>query len=206
MKNKTAILILAAGGSRRMKRPKQLLAWKATTLLGNAIEQATGTGDNDVFVVLGANYEKIKESIAKYPITPLFHENWNLGIGSSLSFGIKELEKYKNYTHVLILLADQPFVLTSYLNELLQSAEQNKSKIISSLYTTKFGVPAVIPKAYFEDLKKLSGDRGAKKILEKYASESISVSNNLILSDVDSIEDYLASLRKLTLQVDSKNK
>jgi len=105
-----ALLILAAGESRRMgNKIKQLLPWKNTTLLGNAINQAKKTEVRDIFVVLGANIKEIKTTLDDESITILENNNWKSGMGSSIVTGIRHLNSSNHkYDGALVILTDQP--------------------------------------------------------------------------------------------------
>ena len=185
---KTVILILAAGSSSRMGEPKQLLPFKNTTLLGNAIEQAKNSKSNAVFCVLGANEEIIKKSIENYKIETIFNPNFKNGLSSSIVAGIHHLST-KNFDSVLIMLADQPSVNSEYLNNLIKTSINNPSKITASNYQNKMGVPAIFPKSYFQKLLNLKGDKGAKVLLNENHSEIIKM-NPFNLTDIDTKEDY----------------
>ena len=185
---KTAILILAAGSSSRMEKPKQLLLYKHTTLLGWAIEQAQNSIANNVFCVLGANAEIIEKEIEKSNSNIIYNPNFKDGLSSSIVAGIHHL-KIKNFDLVLIMLADQPNVNSSYLNELIKASEENPLKIIASNYGKKVGVPAIFPKNYFQQLLKLKGDKGAGEFLTQHNSEIIKMKPfNLI--DIDTPKEY----------------
>jgi len=87
MNKNITILILAAGASSRMGEAKQLLPWRDTTLLGNAISTAKTSRANEVLIVLGANADTIKAEVISKNITFLENKLWNLGLGSSISCG-----------------------------------------------------------------------------------------------------------------------
>jgi len=80
-----AVVILAAGASKRMHSPKQLLSWDKNTLIAHAIETALKLEVKEVIVVLGANYQFIEQEIKHYPITILNNKDWALGLGKSLA-------------------------------------------------------------------------------------------------------------------------
>ena len=185
---KTAILILAAGSSSRMGKPKQLLPYKNTTLLGIAIEQAQKSNVNAVFCVLGANAEIIEKSIEKHQIETIYNPNYKDGLSSSIVTGIDYLST-KDFDAVLILLADQPKITSSFLNQLLKTSEENIAKIIACNYDKNIGVPAIFPKKYFVELLKLKGDKGAKDLLKKYQTEIITM-KPFDLIDIDTKKDY----------------
>lgn len=190
-KNKTAILILAAGASQRMGKIKQLLPWKNTTLLGNAIAQAKGIKSIAIFVVLGANACEIKEEIDFTDIQILENLNWKNGLGSSLAISVSEIDKlYVNYNTLLVILADQPLIDTKYLENLLVLFNTSGKKIAATQYKNGVGVPAIFSDHYFEALKKLNVDFGAKALLKKYIEDVASNSPKGKEKDVDTWEDY----------------
>ena len=188
----TAILILAAGSSSRMGKVKQLLPYKHTTILGWAIEQAQTSIAEEVFCVLGANSESIKESIEEYKVTTVLNPDYKKGLSSSIACGIKEL---LDKEAVLITLADQPMITNTYLNQLLDALHENPDKIIVSNYGTSVGVPAVFPKKYYGDLLLLEGDKGAKNFLNHRVSDSVKI-GTADLTDIDLPEDYSKLKRK----------
>ena len=101
----------AAGASKRMQSPKQHLKWGNSSLLEHTINIALKTRKQDVFLVLGANYQLIYERIAQSNITILNNENWKKGLGSSIAFATHHiLESDTNYNATLFMLADQPFI------------------------------------------------------------------------------------------------
>ncbi len=191
MKSNVAILILAAGESSRMGRPKQLLRWKHTTLLGHAIETAKKTDSKDVFVVLGANSEEIQNVISNVDIHILENKNWNMGMGVSVATGIAYLlQEYKSLDGVLIMLCDQPFISSDYLNRLLGTFEVGDYGIVATMYNKKAGVPAVFDKKYFSMLSKLNGDTGARHVLDQYESDTMAINPDGKEQDLDTPEDY----------------
>ncbi len=191
MKPTTAMVILAAGSSSRMQLIKQLLPWKKTTLLGNAIEQGLQSNVDAVYVVLGANAAKIKEQISKYPIQIMEHENWQQGIGSSIAYAIKYFKQNKlDFNSVLITLADQPFINASYYNLLIAQSLAFKEKIIASSIDNKPSVPAIFDAYFFDKLLQLKKDKGAKRLMKSVSEDVFIVNSDINLLDVDTIEVY----------------
>ncbi|HMC01970.1 MAG TPA: nucleotidyltransferase family protein [Flavobacteriaceae bacterium] len=186
-----AILILAAGESKRMGTPKQLLKWKNTTLLGHTI-QVSETLNLKTFVVLGANFEEIKNSISSRSIQILNHENWKNGLGSSIAFGVDYIFKNElDIEAILIVLADQPLINSEYLNSMISVFEKGKNQIIASSYKDgKKGVPVLFDKIYFKELAQLSNDKGAKRLIEKYTDKVVLLNAESMVSDIDTLEDY----------------
>jgi molybdenum cofactor cytidylyltransferase len=189
---KIAILVLAAGGSSRMGRPKQLLDWKGKSLLQHTIDRAKNGNGDEVLVVLGSDYELIKSQINTEGITILKHSNWKNGLGSSIAFGIDYIQKsLSDMDGALIMLADQPFVDTNYLNLMIETFRSNEAKIVASLYPNKkMGVPAIFNKRYFIELAQLNMDKGAKEILSKYSDQLSFLDATSLVVDLDTMEDY----------------
>ncbi len=192
MSNHCAILILAAGASRRMNGIKQILPFNDTTLLGNAIKEAKNSKAKSIFCILGANIEKIKSIVSFEEIDIIYNENWDEGIGVSIAKGVAFItEKAQEIDAILIILADQPYVNSSYLDALIKQHLLNIDKIIATDYEAKTGVPAIFPKNYFSELLKLNGDNGAKVILNNL------INVELCTSKVNTLDiDYPSDIPK----------
>jgi len=151
--NHIAHIILAAGSSSRMGSPKQLLPWKSGSLIEHELRKSMQIEQLTTYVVLGANFEIIKKEITHFPVHVLRNENWHLGMGTSISFGVQHILNAKRmYDALLITLVDQPFVDIEHLNSLILGYTQNQDKIIATEMKDVMGVPAIFPKEYFEEL------------------------------------------------------
>lgn len=198
MKN-IAFLVLAAGKSSRMKTPKQLVKIGNNFLLEFVLSKAKDINSNHVYCVLGANSALIRREISSSNIHFIHNPNFNDGLSASIVSGVSQLKiKTQNYEAVLILLGDQPAIEKEYLNAMISLFSEDKSKIIASNYNGKLGVPAIFPKSYFPKLKQLSGDFGAKDILNKN-NDVISFNKQTNFIDLDTakdIQDFKRSLLK----------
>lgn len=185
-----AVLILAAGASTRMEGgPKQLLPWKNTTLLGHSIEQAKKLSDL-VFVVLGAHADEIKE-IVPNTVEIIHNPNWKEGMGTSISAGVEHIKNTDSSpSGLLIMLADQPFLDSSYLSNIKAEFEKGEHKIVATAYGKKLGVPAIFHPSLFLELSKLNQDVGARHIIEKYKSDTIPIFPNGKQIDIDTENEY----------------
>ena len=188
MKNKIAIIILAAGSSSRLGEPKQLLELNGKTLLQKAIEIGLEVSDS-VTVVLGANKKIIQPTISDYPSQMAFNENWKEGMSSSIQIGMESLEDDK-YDGVLIMLCDQPFVDVLLLKEIISVFVKTKQTIVASTYNEKIGVPALFGSSFFEKLKNLKGQGGAKALMMSHLDEVERVVFEKGEIDVDTQEDW----------------
>ncbi|ANW97333.1 hypothetical protein AXE80_13970 [Wenyingzhuangia fucanilytica] len=198
MISSTAFLILAAGGSARMQEPKQLLPFKNEMLLTHTIKQVLGVSKQHVFVVLGANYKSISKTIQGFSIEVLQHLKWEKGIGSSIAFGVSQIQKKNKYQRIVIVLSDQPEVCSKDLEQVLENHIINKNKITVTACYNYTGVPAVFDKDFFEELKKLSDDTGAKSIIKRNQCQVSHFKIDKEILDIDTSDDYDKMLKKLT--------
>ncbi len=168
-----AVLILAAGASRRMGRPKQLLPWKNQPLIRYVTEQALALSKRPVLVITGAYSDMVCQALQDKPVELAHCADWASGMGHSLAFGIARLEVlYPEVSGVMVLLSDQPLVKTEYLERLsAEFTKQGAKGIVASSYAQTLGPPLVFYRDFFPALKALQGDRGARMLLERFASE-----------------------------------
>ncbi len=183
------MLILAAGASKRMGKPKQLLSWGGSTLLGNAIDQATKSKATKVFVILGAQFEKIKKSITQSWVTILKNNDWEMGMGNSIACGVRQIQT-QGFDAVLIMLIDQPQVDTAFLNKLMTVFAKGQHRIVATSYHKGAGVPAIFDKSYFNQLTSLKGEKGGKQLIQEHLTEVISITPKTPFKDIDTLEAY----------------
>lgn len=192
--HKSAVIILAAGGSRRMGQAKQLLLFRGRTLLELTIEKALSTGV-PVIVVLGARSNRIMTEIDTGQVSISINEHWQKGISSSLRTGIQSaLKRVPDLSGVLVALADQPGITADHLRSLLREGSIN-GRIAGTEYDGTLGVPAYFPVEYFDQLVNLSGDQGARSILKNSPATTISIPFEAAAMDIDTQQDWLNFLQ-----------
>ena len=164
-----AAIILAAGESRRLGRPKQLLIYRGETLMDRAIRVATEAGALPVLAVLGAHFGTIRGSIQSPNAIPVHNDRWRQGMGSSIETGMRALAVCApDATAVLLMSCDQPRLTADHLRALIGGFASTESPVIvASSYAGVCGVPAVYPRETFAQLRALSGDKGARSIIER---------------------------------------
>lgn len=188
-------LLLAAGGSRRMGQPKQLLRWGNQTLIEHQIDIRLQTGQ-PVAVVLGAHSDHIFPVIEKLPVTIFVNNRWANGMGNSIAFGINMCRNSFSMDGVLISLIDQPLVTRSHFEKMLGSFQPGgKQMIISQSASGWKGVPALFDRFYFDELQDLDGEDGARKIIRNHRENVKSIECDDQLDDIDTPEDYRQLLR-----------
>lgn len=189
-------VILAAGASSRMGRPKQLLPFNGTTLLGQVIENARRSDLDDIVVVLGHQAQKIQEQIDFRGITVLVNLDYASGQSSSVKAGIDHAAKRSDAA--MILLGDQPLVDPVVINRLIQSFKETLPSIVVPVYNGRRGNPVIIIRALFNELKScLVGDSGARILFSKYSDKirRVDVGTRHIHFDVDVMDDYRRLLK-----------
>lgn len=167
MKAEVAAIVLAAGASRRLGQPKQLIVCGGETLLARAVRLSIEAGATPVIAVLGANLEIISASVAIDPAILAINDRWQRGISTSIHAGLKALDAVaRNSAGALMLSCDQPRLTVDHLRALIHTfAVQSQPSIVASAYAGALGVPAVFPRAAFPHLRALRGDKGARALL-----------------------------------------
>jgi molybdenum cofactor cytidylyltransferase len=186
----TGLIILAAGNSSRMGRPKQTLVYQGKTLLQHAIQAAVQSNCEPVFVVLGAYADEVSAEIHDESVIIIHNPKWQKGMASSIRAGIAELEKNEEIDSVIIMLCDQPFVDTGLLNSLVELQQTSNKDIVACSYHNTLGVPVLFSKAYFASLLELEGHEGAKKILASNRDDIATIAFPQGEIDIDTPDDY----------------
>ena len=162
-----AAIVLAAGASRRLGQPKQLLIFGGETMIDRAIRLANESGASPVMAVLGAHRELICETALMRNATPIVNRAWDQGISTSIQAGLAALEESAPQTlGALILACDQPQLSAGHLCAMLELFRaQSEPAIVASAYQGILCIPAVFPRKVFDDLRALRGDQGARLLL-----------------------------------------
>jgi molybdenum cofactor cytidylyltransferase len=188
MDKRFAVLILAAGASTRLGRPKQLLPYLGTTLVEHAARTAIASGADDVVIVLGAKADAVREKLVGLPIRIAFNSEWGEGMGASIRCGIQALSQ--DIDCVVIALCDQPHITPDLLRDLAHRQLHTGSPIVASSYDGVIGAPCAFGREMFADLMSLKGDAGARELIRNSPSpiETVAFTGGIV--DVDTIDDY----------------
>lgn len=189
----TAIIILAAGESTRLGRPKQTLQYKDQSLLKHTIKAAVDSAIGPVIVVLGSDEKKIYAHIENEPVSIVLNNDFHEGIASSIKAGISHLlEVHKDFDSAILMVCDQPFVDAALLKDLVEAKKITKKPIIACSYKNTVGVPSLFDKRFFPDLLSLTGEEGGKKVLLQHEDEVATVPFPAGEIDIDTSADYEA--------------
>ena len=189
-------MILAAGGSARMGRPKQLIEYEGQPLVARAATAARDAGADPVVVVLGAHAGEIGpvlEGLAG--VTVALNPAWESGLASSLSAGLRAALRDDGWDGALVTLADQPYIGADVLRRLI-TAFHGGSRLVASGYQGVPGVPALFGREYAPELLTLTGDSGAGPWLRKRISELAIIPLDAALLDLDTPADAARLARR----------
>jgi molybdenum cofactor cytidylyltransferase len=182
-------LLLAAGGSSRLGRPKQLVRIDGETLIRRSAASLIKAGAEPVIIVLGAEIDACKAELAGLPVMIRINENWREGMSTSIRCGIEAIRELGGSTGVLISLCDQLHVTATELRRLLTTSHEMPGRIIAAEYSGTLGVPAVFPSSYFDQLEEITGDKGAKEIIRNEIDSVVAVTIQAAEFDLDSEQD-----------------
>jgi molybdenum cofactor cytidylyltransferase len=184
-------IILAAGASSRMGRPKQLLEVNGTCMLDHAIQAALSAGIISPIVVLGANAKLIESySTLLNQCTVVLNKKHDLGLSTSLIGGI--LSSPDHSTAYIFILADQPLIGGKLVLEMMNEFEKTKADILYPEYLGRRGNPVIINSKLHNQLLLSKGDSGAKFLFSDSTLHIVSwpVNTDAVITDVDTPEDY----------------
>jgi len=183
-------LLLAAGTSKRMGHPKQLLTFNGKSLLRIAAETLVNSNCDPVIVIIGNEQEAFSNQIADLSLVICLNEDWLDGLSSSIKTGLRKLIAQKpDVAAVVIMLCDQPLVTSSMISRLTDAFAESHSPIVAAEYDGIAGVPALFSHEMFEQLSKLDGDKGARDLI-RGGERVVTVSMPEAAFDVDTLADY----------------
>jgi molybdenum cofactor cytidylyltransferase len=188
-------IVLAAGGSRRMGRPKMLLPLGSGTVLGAAVAPLLDAGLAPVVVVVGSDADEVRGGAGLPDDTRLRvvrNERWAEGMASSLRCGLRECP---GAGAVLVALGDQVGVTPERVRRLVD-AWRCGAPLAVPVHGDRASHPVVFSRALFPELLQLTGDVGARDVVTRHWGEASRL-ESLPLRDLDTEEDYAAMLRDL---------
>lgn len=190
-------IVLAAGGSTRLGRPKQLLTREGEPLVHRAARLAAETSPARLLVVVGAERDGIEHSLRDIPCELVHNPRWCDGLATSLLAAASAIAG--DPSPALILGCDQPALELRHLQALLDGARTARARCAATIHGDRFGVPAVVPGEWFAHPDGLSGDRGFGARLGMLGSQAIcAVQAPELGLDIDTVADMNEAIfRKL---------
>ena len=188
-------MVLAAGMSRRMGTPKQLLRLAGETILEHTLKNVRASGVSEIVLVLGFAADSVEQEISidrvkMERVKIVYNQDYQQGMGTSLRTGLAAVDARSNAA--LIVLADQPFVRPETLNQLIACHQESRPQIIIPMYKGFRGNPVLLDRSVFAELQSLTGDVGCRAIFGSHVESirKLPVEDIGILLDIDSQEEY----------------
>jgi molybdenum cofactor cytidylyltransferase len=182
-------LVLAAGGSSRLGRPKQTLPFRDTTLLGHVLDCARACGFDQLVVALGGGSGEVRAQVDLGGATIVDNPSYGEGCSSSIAAALPALDPGCDV--LVLMLGDQPGVGPTAVRTLL--ARQGDAPIAVARYADGRGHPFAFRRVLFPELAELHGDKAVWKMLDRRAADVAEVQvPGRVPPDVDTWEDYEA--------------
>jgi len=182
-------IVLAAGSSQRLGRPKQLLDWRGQPFVRAVAETALKAGLSPVVVVIGSNAGEVEAAVHGLPVQIAQNDAWQTGQASSIRAGVQALPPRAG--GVVFLLADQPQVKFEVITALVNTHATGLHAIVAPLVMMEQRAnPVLFDRATFHDLLGLEGDVGGRAVFSKHRVEYMPWHDDRLLLDVDTEEDY----------------
>jgi molybdenum cofactor cytidylyltransferase len=183
-------VILAAGASRRLGRPKQLLPLNGRPLLDHVIQHAISSTLGEIIVVLGAERGRIRVLMDLSKVHVVENQRFAEGQSTSVVVALDYLDP--GATGVLFLLGDQPGVSAEVISAVVDAFDEDPQTIVMPSWRGIPSNPVLFGRAYFDELRKLTGDEGARAIAMRARDRVHLVPiDQPVPQDVDTEDDYL---------------
>jgi molybdenum cofactor cytidylyltransferase len=179
-------VVLAAGASKRLQRPKQLVRWRGQPLVWHAIQVARSGGLSPIAVVLGAEGDEVRRALASEDVIFIENPDWHAGQGTSVRAGLAAVER--SAEGVIFLLSDMPLVGSDLVRTLVERHRSTLAPIIAPRIAGRFANPVLFDRSTFPELLRLQGEAGGRALFDRYPMEALEWKEDVFL-DVDTPED-----------------
>jgi CTP:molybdopterin cytidylyltransferase MocA len=187
------VVLLAAGASTRMGRPKQLLEVGGKPLLVRAVEAALASPAWPVVVVLGAHAEEIRPVLAPFPVLVTENPAWAEGMAASIRAGVSTLQEFSRHIDAAVIaLCDQPAFSADIIAQLVAIQRATGRSVVAARYAGRHGAPALFLREHFPTLAALTGEEGARTVLNDAPERVASIDLPDLAIDLDTPEDFAA--------------
>ncbi|WP_100065643.1 molybdenum cofactor cytidylyltransferase [Miniphocaeibacter massiliensis] len=185
-------IILASGESKRMGKNKLLLELNGKMIFEYIFDTIKNIQFEEVIVV--TRFKEIEDYSKRLGYKILYNKNYSKGQSSSIKIGVNNTNKKNDY---IFFVADQPMISLETIKKLLDAYKKYENQIIIPVYDGIKGNPVIFPNYFREDLLKLTGDSGGRKIIKEntHVIKKIDINNDENI-DIDTLEDYESIRRK----------
>jgi molybdenum cofactor cytidylyltransferase len=181
-------IVLAAGGSKRLGTPKQILPWHGEPLIQNIINTGLRANLDPLVIVTGAFENQVLDAIDRLPVHTISNPNWQEGQSTSIKTGLSFLPP--ETAAIVFLLVDQPFISDLLIRCLVDLHSETLSPIVAPMIDGKRANPVLFDRVTFKDLLKLKGDTGGRGLFSSYKVSWLDWCDTNAVLDIDTPEDY----------------
>jgi molybdenum cofactor cytidylyltransferase len=187
-------VVLAAGESRRMGRPKLLLPYGDGTIIETVVRNVVSSRADRAVIVLGGNRREIEGKIRAFGMKRVINRRYKEGMFSSVRRGLSALPA--SARAAVFILADQPDVPSSVIDLLIEAYRREKKGIVLPVYRKKRGHPLLLDLKYRREIESLSPDIGLRGLLREHWDDilEVRVSSPGVHKDIDDPDDYRRAL------------
>jgi len=190
-----AAIVLAAGTSSRMGKPKQTLPVSGKPMLERVIDVYRNSNVDAVFVVLGANAAYVRRGVRFHKEKVVMNPLYKKGMSGSLRLGLRAAKREADA--VIVALGDQPFLSSGTVNRMIEVYSKTKAPVVVPVYRGVRGNPVLFDSSLFPEIMQIRGDKGAKSVVQRHQDglKEVAVEDRGILVDIDTPSDYLKASR-----------
>jgi molybdenum cofactor cytidylyltransferase len=183
------VLVLAAGESRRMGQPKQLLDLAGTPLVAHAVEHALAAAVDGVVVVIGSHASEVELALRGYPVYRVFNPHFAQGQGASLAAGVRAMPS--TVDAVVVILGDVPAISPEAIDAVVKRWRETHAPAVMTRYGQHRGHPVLFDRSVFFELASLDADTGGRDVLRALGDlvEVVDLPGEMP-PDVDTEEDW----------------
>jgi molybdenum cofactor cytidylyltransferase len=185
-------VVLSAGESSRMGRPKALLPIDGQTFIERIVGALTASGLTRIVVVIGFNADELRRQIEHLPVEIVVNPDYKLGQLSSLQTAIRLVERDKECEGILVHLVDHPYIDPDLVRVMLQRFAEVRPLIVVPRHQGKRGHPVLFSRGLFAELLSAPLEEGAKAVVNAHAGETLEIDTDEvgITLDIDTPELY----------------
>ena len=180
-------ILLAAGASERMQKPKQLLNWRGRPLICQSAQNGLEAGLRPLIVITGANQAVVEDAIEHLAIQIIYNPDWRMGQSTSMKAGLRALPE--NCDGAVFLICDQPQVSPLLIRQLVEKRVETGAPIVAPQVDGQHVNPVLFGRETFQALMEVTGDQGGRAVFKQFEVEWLPWTDNRLLLDIDTAGD-----------------